>query len=49
MTAGKNRRAAAACLFEMLVLKTKDYIEVKQDEPYADITVTPTDMLLAEE
>jgi len=49
MTAGKDRRAAAACLFEILVLKTKDYIEVQQDEPYADITVTPTDLLLAEE
>ena len=48
MTAGKNRRTAAACLFELLVLKTKGYIEVVQPEPYADITVTPTDALMAE-
>lgn len=46
MTAGKSRRTAAACLFEMLVLKTKDFIEVKQDKPFGDITVTPTDLLV---
>ena len=48
MTTGKNRRTAAACLFELLVLKTKGYIEVDQAQPYADIIVTPTDALMAE-
>lgn len=45
LTAGKSRRSAAACLFELLVLKTKDFIEVEQLEPFADITITATDNL----
>jgi cohesin complex subunit SCC1 len=49
MAGGKNRRVAAACMFELLVLKTKDYIHVEQAEPYADIVITPTEALLASE
>eukprot|EP00038_Savillea_parva_P030200 m.76277 g.76277 ORF g.76277 m.76277 type:complete len:594 (+) comp9049_c0_seq2:93-1874(+) len=45
MTRNKSRRTAAACLFELLVLKTKDYIEIEQSAPFADITVTPTAQL----
>ena len=45
MTKNKSRRTAAACLFELLVLKTKDYIQIQQDVPFADITITATDQL----
>jgi len=48
MTNKKTKRVAAACLFELLVLKTKDYIHIDQAEPYCDITVTPTAQLLIE-
>lgn len=36
----KGRRAAAACFFELLQLKTLDFIKVKQDEPFQDIQVS---------
>jgi cohesin complex subunit SCC1 len=49
MAGGKNRRVAAACLFELLVLKTKDFIQVHQPEPYADIVITPTEALMVSE
>jgi cohesin complex subunit SCC1 len=48
MTTGKTRRTAAAVLFELLVLKTKDYVDVQQPKPFADIAVTPTQLLLAD-
>jgi len=35
-----GRRTAAGVFFEMLQLKTWDYIEVNQDGPYGDIQVT---------
>jgi len=38
--ANKSRHLAAACFFELLVLKTNGVIEVSQDKPYADITIT---------
>ena len=47
LTRNKSRRTAAACLFELLVLKTKDYVEIVQDAPFADITVTPTQLLMS--
>lgn len=47
MTDRKNKRVAAACFFELLVLKTKGYIEVDQQEPYDDIKITPTAQLTA--
>jgi len=40
MVAGKKRITAARCFYEVLVLKTKNFIDVKQDAPYADITIT---------
>ncbi len=45
MTAGQTRRAAAASLFELLVLKTKGLIDVAQPAPLGDITVSPTSAL----
>jgi chromatin segregation and condensation protein Rec8/ScpA/Scc1 (kleisin family) len=37
-----SRKVAAAVLLELLVLKTKGYIEVAQTEPFADIQIFPT-------
>lgn len=38
---GCSRRTAAGVFFELLQLKTWDFIELEQDESYGDITVTP--------
>jgi cohesin complex subunit SCC1 len=46
LTRNKNRRVAAVCLFELLVLKTKDYVEIEQDSPFADISITATETLV---
>jgi cohesin complex subunit SCC1 len=35
-----SRRTAASVFFELLQLKTWDYIELDQDEPYGDITIS---------
>jgi hypothetical protein len=35
-------------LFELLVLKTSGFIGVEQPEPFDNITVTPTQLLLAD-
>eukprot|EP01135_Chromosphaera_perkinsii_P011299 Nk52_evm80s2367 gene=Nk52_evmTU80s2367 len=40
ITEKKDRRTASACLFELLVLKTREYIDVNQSEPFGDIEVT---------
>lgn len=40
MFANKQRRTVAAAFFELLVLKSKGYIDINQQEPYGDITVT---------
>jgi cohesin complex subunit SCC1 len=37
--ANASRRAAAGFFFELLVLGTKDQVELKQDEPYGDIVI----------
>lgn len=39
MAEGKVRKVVAATFFELLVLKSKSYVELHQDEPYADILV----------
>eukprot|EP00029_Vermamoeba_vermiformis_P009284 TRINITY_DN4580_c0_g1_i1.p1 TRINITY_DN4580_c0_g1~~TRINITY_DN4580_c0_g1_i1.p1 ORF type:complete len:508 (+),score=133.45 TRINITY_DN4580_c0_g1_i1:43-1566(+) len=44
MFANKPRRTAASAFFELLVLKSKGYIEINQQEPYGDITVTRSDL-----
>jgi len=36
-----SRRTAAGVFFELLQLKTWDFIELDQDESYEDITITP--------
>ncbi|CAM9145063.1 unnamed protein product [Chrysoparadoxa australica] len=40
MTQGAKRRTAAGAFFELLQLKTWDYIELTQGEPYGDVSVT---------
>ncbi|EGD72673.1 hypothetical protein PTSG_04404 [Salpingoeca rosetta] len=40
LTRGFNRKEAAHMLHEVLVLTTKGFIEVDQEEPYADITIS---------
>lgn len=41
LSAGCSRRTAAGVFFEMLQLKTWDFIELNQDEAYGDIMVAP--------
>lgn len=36
------RHAAAGVFYELLVLKTHDYVNLRQDEPYADIHIAKT-------
>ncbi len=47
LSAGQSRRAAAASLFEVLVLTTKGFIDTAQATPFGDITMTPTPALLS--
>jgi cohesin complex subunit SCC1 len=42
MARGRKKRTAAGCFFELLQLKTWNYIDVKQDTAYGDIRVTKT-------
>ena len=37
---GFSRHQASTCFFEMLQLKNWDYINVEQDEPYGNVTIT---------
>jgi chromatin segregation and condensation protein Rec8/ScpA/Scc1 (kleisin family) len=37
---GTNRATAAAVFYQLLVLKTHKYIDLEQDSPYADITIS---------
>eukprot|EP00522_Entomoneis_paludosa_P005606 CAMPEP_0172451550 /NCGR_PEP_ID=MMETSP1065-20121228/9552_1 /TAXON_ID=265537 /ORGANISM="Amphiprora paludosa, Strain CCMP125" /LENGTH=723 /DNA_ID=CAMNT_0013203513 /DNA_START=73 /DNA_END=2244 /DNA_ORIENTATION=+ len=41
MTEGCSRRTAVGVYFELLQLKTWDFIELNQDDPYGDIIVSP--------
>ncbi|CAI6009340.1 unnamed protein product [Closterium sp. NIES-65] len=43
---GRPRREAARMFFETLVLKTRDFIQVQQTEPYGDISITAQDPLM---
>jgi cohesin complex subunit SCC1 len=36
----QNRRTAAALFFELLQLKTLNYVDVDQSRPYGDIKIT---------
>ncbi|KAL9179652.1 hypothetical protein ACHAXT_008942, partial [Thalassiosira profunda] len=41
LSAGVSRRTAAGVFFEMLQLKTWDFIELNQDKAYGDIAIAP--------
>lgn len=41
LSSGCSRRTAAGVFFEMLQLKTWDFVELNQDKSYGDITITP--------
>ena len=43
---GKGRKDASRWFFEMLVLKSRKYISLKQEEPYGDISIAATSKLL---
>ncbi|KAL6501072.1 hypothetical protein OROHE_025269 [Orobanche hederae] len=43
---GKSRKEASRMFFEALVLKTRDYIQVEQSNPYDDITIKPRTRLM---
>eukprot|EP00741_Cyanophora_paradoxa_P002651 tig00000615_g2572.t1 len=45
MTRGKKKKTAAGAFFELLVLSTRGYIRVEQEEPYGDILVRRTEKL----
>ncbi len=40
MIVGKKRKTVVGTFFELLVLKSRDIIDVKQDEPYGRIIIT---------
>lgn len=40
MVDGKTRRTVAGTFFELLVLRTHNFVGLQQDEPYGDITIT---------
>jgi hypothetical protein len=42
MVHGHPRRSVAGAFFELLVLKSKGLVDVRQAQPYADIKVTKT-------
>jgi hypothetical protein len=44
---GYGRRTAAKMFFEVLVLKTSNYIDVKQEEAYGNVDLLPTPQLMA--
>ena len=41
IVAGKSRLDASRWFFEMLVLKTRDYVDLEQQQPYGAITIRP--------
>jgi len=40
---GKTRQTAAAVFYQLLVLKTHTYVNLQQEQPYGDITITKDD------
>ncbi|KAK1313577.1 Sister chromatid cohesion 1 protein 3 [Acorus calamus] len=49
LLAGKTRKEASRMFFETLVLKTRDYIHVEQDNPFSNINIHPSARLLKSE
>jgi Conserved region of Rad21 / Rec8 like protein len=43
---GRNRLEACRWFFEALVLRNKSYIDLKQNEPYGEISILPLDKLM---
>ena len=43
---GYGRRTAAKMFFEVLVLKTSNFIDVKQESPYGNVDLLPTPQLM---
>jgi len=39
----KSRRTVAGTFFQLLVLKSRNFIELQQEQPYSDITITKAD------
>jgi len=44
---GKTKADACRWFFEVLVLKTRDYVELEQPKPYGDISIRATNRLMA--
>ncbi|XP_077229812.1 sister chromatid cohesion 1 protein 4-like [Tasmannia lanceolata] len=49
LLAGKSRKEASRMFFETLVLKTKDYIHVEQENPFENINIKPRVKLMKSE
>lgn len=43
---GKTRADACRWFFEVLVLKSRNYVDLEQPKPYSDINIRPTSRLL---
>jgi len=43
---GRNRLEACRWFFEALVLRNKSYVDLKQNEPYGEISILPLDKLM---
>ncbi|XP_020551224.1 sister chromatid cohesion 1 protein 4 isoform X2 [Sesamum indicum] len=46
LLSGKSRKEASRMFFEALVLKTRDYVHVEQQNPFDDITIKPRTRLM---
>jgi len=44
-----SRRAASAFFFELLLLSTKDYIKVTQEEPFENIEIRAKEKMWADQ
>ncbi|RWW49000.1 hypothetical protein BHE74_00044887 [Ensete ventricosum] len=49
IVAGRSRKEASRMFFETLVLKTKDYIHVEQENPFSYVNIEPRSKLLKSE
>ncbi|CAL9060573.1 unnamed protein product [Musa banksii] len=49
IVAGRSRKEASRMFFETLVLKTKDYIHVEQENPFSYVNIEPRSNLLKSE
>ncbi|GMH10346.1 hypothetical protein Nepgr_012187 [Nepenthes gracilis] len=49
LLAGKSRKEASRMFFETLVLKTKDYIDAEQEEPFCNVSIKSRSKLMKSE